>query len=293
MPDYQTLRRLTAAMATVLTTASILIGVDTAPATATPEDFCAGQQAAWEATRQRITAHNAKPHVFNQNQAAQAAAYNAEATKLERAQTSARQALLDCVEAIAALEDAAGGESEIRLPTPDKRKAIDAATKSIPSTWQPSPAPAPQLGWRVPRNSPVRSLYDVLRKENPGELGNVRLQGRPRPEVDDPDPAYPGLKIGTRADGASAATPDHIIPVAEIINMKGFTKLNPDSMYAVTRAPLNYQWLSFKSNWAKSSRSVAAVNGVDPAWQADQVQLEQTTRKQLEALIQKLLKSQG
>ncbi|GIF09883.1 hypothetical protein [Actinoplanes siamensis] len=184
-------------------------------------------------------------------------------------------------------------ESPLNPPSADKRQEIAEAVKKIPASWQPSPQPAPQIGWRVPRTSPTRPLYDALRSGNPGELGNVRLQGQTRPRIGDPDPAYPGRTIGSRAGGGSAVTPDHIIPIAEIINMKGFTKLNPDSMYAVTRAPLNYQWLSFSSNLSKSSRSVAAMTKVDPAWQAEQVALEKSIRPQLQELIQKLLKSQG
>ncbi|MFF0154007.1 hypothetical protein [Micromonospora sp. NPDC005203] len=55
----------------------------------------------------------------------------------------------------------------------------------------------------------------------------------------------------------------------------------------------NLQWLSFSSNLSKSSRSSAAMAGVDPAWQASQVALENSRRTKLLDTIQKLLKSQG
>jgi hypothetical protein len=111
-----------------------------------------------------------------------------------------------------------------------------------------------------------------------------------------PDPAYPtstGRTFGTNAAGGSAASPDHIIPLAEIVNMPGFTRLKAEYMYVVTRAPVNYQWLSRGANSAKQSRSVAGMSGVDPVWQAEQIALEQEVRAKLQDIINKLLTIQG
>jgi hypothetical protein len=74
--------------------------------------------------------------------------------------------------------------------------------------------------------------------------------------------------IGRNASGGSAVSPDHIVPLAEIVNMPGFTRLSPQNMDVVTRAPVNFPWLSWPANLSKQSRSVAAMTGVDPVWQA-------------------------
>jgi len=267
------------------------------PAAAAPEALCAAQLAAAESIQARISAHNAKPHIFElPKQAAAYAAYNAEATQLnaERARVAAQ--LQACAEAMDALEDAGVSSLQMR-PVPEQRRlAIDQARQQIPAGWTPPAPPAPGQYWRVPRDSPARALYDALRADNPGIVGNVSLKGQPRPAVGSPDPAYPassGVKIGTNKAGEAKVSADHIIPVAELIYMPGFLKLTPANMYVVSRAPINYQWLSARSNQSKSSRSVAWMSGVDPQWQANQVRLENEVRAQLQDIINKLLKSQG
>ena len=75
--------------------------------------------------------------------------------------------------------------------------------------------------------------------------------------------------------------------------MRGFTKLKPEYMYVVTRAPINYQWLSRGANSSKQSRSVAGMSRVDPAWQAEQIALEQQVRSQLQDIVNKFLTIQG
>lgn len=283
-----------AAIVVALLCASVV--ASSSSAVAAPEDLCADQIAALEAINAQIDAHNAQPHQFTiPDQAAQAEAYDAEAARLNAAGDAAQanvQACADAMEALAA-QDVATAD----LPTvPDDVKAdIDAAKKQIPDDWKPSARPPAGQNWRIPTNSPVRPLYNVLRDNNPGPMGNAVLRG-PRPTVDQRDPAYPasdGRVFGTNASGLSAASPDHIIPLAEIINMANFTKLSAQNMYAVTRAPLNYQWLSYTANLSKQARSAADMSGVDPAWQESQVQLENEVRQQLQDIINKLLKSQG
>lgn len=74
--------------------------------------------------------------------------------------------------------------------------------------------------------------------------------------------------------------------------MRGFMKLTPKNMYVVSRAPLNFQWLSKSANESKQSRSAAHVSGADPKWIRDQIALENETRKKLQDIIDQLLKSQ-
>jgi hypothetical protein len=287
--------RLVRAVAAVVLCAWLL--VPAAPAVAAPEDLCSAQVAAAKALQARIAAHNAKPHVFQlPRQAAALAAYNAEATQLEAERATANANLQACLEAMVALAAAGVSSTDLRAVPPDTRTALDQAKKQIPAGWQPPTPPAAGQRWQVPKGTLARPLYDILRKGNPGDLGDVRLRGQSRPKVGDPDPAYPrssGTTIGGNADGDPKVSPDHIVPLAQIINMPGFVKLSPQNMYAVTRAPLNLQWLSFKANLSKSSRSVASMSGVDPQWQADQVRLEQQVAQQLQEIINKLLKSQG
>jgi hypothetical protein len=284
----------------VLTSAALALSLLTipAPAAASPEQLCAAQIAAVEAVQARIRVHNAKPHVFQvPRQAAAAAAYAAEATALEAQQTAAIAQARACVDAMTALEDAGASSAGLAPPSATVRATIDEAIRRIPPGWKPPPPPAPGTHWRVPKTSPVRPLFDALREGNPGNVGNVRIRGVPRPSIGASDPAYPDgsgrVFAGPNARGLSMATPDHIIPLAEIINMPGFIRLNAVNMYAVSRAPLNYQWLSWTSNTSKSSRSVAGMARVDPSWQAAQVRLENEVRQQLQDIINKLLKSQG
>jgi hypothetical protein len=289
------LRRSQARVGSVL---ALFLLVPASPAAASPERLCAAQIAAVEAVQARIRVHNAKPHVFQvPRQAAAAAAYGAEAAALDAEQAAAIAQAQACIEAMTALEDAGGSSVGLEPPSATDRARIDEAIQRIPPDWKPLPSPAPGQNWRVPRNSPVRPLFDALRRGNPGDVGNVRIRGVPRPSIGATDPAYPAgagrVFAGPNARGQSKASPDHIIPLAEIINMPGFIRLNAVNMYAVSRAPLNYQWLSWTSNTSKQSHSVAGMSGVDPSWQAVQVRLENEVRRQLQDLINKLLKSQG
>ena len=274
----------------------VWLAAPAAPADAAPEDLCSAQVAAAQALEARIEAHNAQPHVFEvPRQAAEAAAYDAEAAELNAEKATTAANLQTCLDAMDALAGAGVGAPQLKPVPEDVRSALDQAKKGIPDDWKPPAAPAPGRNWRT-KGTPVRPLYDILRRGNPGDVGNATLQGRPRPLAGTPDPAYPsgsGRAIGTNADGESAVSPDHIVPLAEIINMPGFTKLSPQNMYVVTRAPVNLQWLSFKANLSKSSRSVAGMSGVDPQWQAEQVELENQIREQLQDIINKLLRSQG
>jgi hypothetical protein len=267
-----------------------------APSVAAPEDLCSGPLAAAEAVQAEIEAHNAQPHVFRiPGQEAALAAYNAEATRLEAEKATAIANLQSCVEAMEALAGAGLNTPDLRTPPQDVVSDINNAKQQIPKNWSPPTGPGPGGYWRA-KGTPVEPLWRVLRKGNPGDLGNVTLQGKPRPSVGAPDPAYgpgSGKLVQRNAAGNSYVSPDHIVPLAEIVNLPGFTKLNAQNMYVVTRAPANLQWLSVPVNISKNSRSVALMSGVDAQWQADQVVLENQVRRQLIDIINKLLKSQG
>jgi hypothetical protein len=273
----------------------VLIGFG-APAAATPASLCSVQTAALLSLQQRIAAHNAKPHVFQvPRQAAALAAYNAEAARLEAEKATVTANLRTCIEAMQALADSARTTLELQpVPTDTRAKIIDAKGK-IPANWSPRPPPPLGKNWTV-KGSAVEPLFEALRSGNPGRVGNVTLRGEPRPTIGARDPAYPASSkrvFGTNADGDSKASPDHIIPLAQIVNMPGFTRLSPENMYVVTRAPVNFQWLSDSANKSKQSRSVAGMSGADPTWRADQFALAEQVRKQLQDIIDKLLKIQG
>jgi hypothetical protein len=275
----------------------IAFGLPAAAAPSPPASLCAAQTAALLSLRQRIAAHNAKPHVFEvPRQSAALAAYNAEAARLEAEKATVTANLKTCIDAMETLADSANTSLEVKPLRSDLRAKIVQAKSSIPAGWRPPPPPAPGKRWFVPKGTPLRPLYDVLRDGNPGKVGNVTLRGAQRPAIGDRDPAYPassGRRIGTNADGDSKVSPDHIVPLTQIVNMPGFTRLSPEGMYVVTRAPVNFQWMSVPANTSKNSRSVAGMSGVDPKWQADQVILAEQVRRQLQDIIDKLLRIQG
>jgi hypothetical protein len=266
-----------------------------------PPPECQAQHAELLAVGQQIDAHNARPHVFRlPAQAAQLAAYDAEAGQLDSARQTAVTNLEICLQnavrarALAALAGGGFNGPPVQSTAPgNTRQQLDEARRNVPSNWTPPPPPPSGRSWRVDSNSPVRPVYDVLRRRNPGDIGDVTLRDVPRPRADDSDPAYPGSTIGRRTSGSVNVSPDHIVPLAELVQMPGFTLLTPDNMYAVANAPLNLQWLSGRANLAKSSGSAADILGVDPQWQRDQIALEQEVRAQLLNLITFLVYSQG
>lgn len=263
------------------------------PAHAGPEEYCLPQVERLREVKSKAAVHNAKPHVFQlPRQQAALDAYNKEAADLRAAGDKAIAAAKACLDAMQAL--AAEDDSGMLLnPPPATRKqAIADAVKALPAGWVPGPKPAPGKPWRAPKDPAGRKFYDTLRDANPGDPGDVKLRGQPRPKPGDPDPAYPGQTIQATGPGKPMVSGDHIIPLTEIMQMPGFMRLTPQNMYAVSRAPINLQWLSWSANLSKSSRSAAAMKRVDPGWQAQQVKLENELRPRLAELIQKLLASQ-
>lgn len=274
-----------------------------APAAQAADDPCAAQLAVLDQIQGQIDVHNAKPHVFViPEQEAELAAYDAEADQLNAAKAEARSNLQTCADTLGALADQDRSSAPLKPPSDYQRDKIDNLKKQIPSNFQPYTAPDGEGYWRVPPKA--RPLYKALRQDNPGRnLGSPDLQGEPMPKVGDPDPFFgapdpvygPYGTIGARSSlnpTEPAVTADHIVPLAEMINIPGFMDLTADNMYMITRAPLNFQWMSQEANFAKSSRDVELMEDADPAWVDQQVALHDRVRGQLEEIIQKLLASQ-
>ncbi|WP_280687372.1 hypothetical protein [Kitasatospora sp. GAS204B] len=290
-------RLLTALPVSLLLLASPLVSAAPAGA-ATPQDICAPQYAAAQDVRAQIAAHNAQPHEFivPREQAA-ADAYDAEAAALRTKQDQATAAYTACFNAMMALADAAGtGDLNFKEPTPAKRAEIQNGKQRVGSGWTPPPPPRAGANWQVPKNSPMRPLFDALRKDNPGSVPYDYFKGGTKLTAGAPDPAYPassGRLIEAGPNGRLKISADHIVPLSELVQMRGFTKLSADNMFIISRAPLNFQWLSAASNLSKQSRSAAFVTGADPRWIASQQALENDVRSKLQAAIDQLLQSQG
>ena len=106
-------------------------------------------------------------------------------------------------------------------------------------------------------------------------------------------PVSSGPTIGTNPDGLSAVTAARIISLAEICCMPRFAELSPEGIHHLATTPMNLQWLSYRASRAKFSRGGAAgMSGVDPYWQASQIQLENEVRNEMQNAINSLLRSQ-
>lgn len=255
-----------------------------------PEDeICAEQLAAKQSSDAEIDAHNARP--VDTSNAAAVAAYNAEADQLQIVQDAAVARVEACFQAVAATMESTTALEPEAIPA-DVKTNIEQIKTTIPPGFTPGPAPPAGRNWQVPSTSPLKPLYDQLRAGNPGVDGTAVLRGQTRPAVGAVDPAYPGA-VFTPTKRGVWANADHIVPLAEIVNMPKFTQLSAQNMYTATRAPINLQWLSVRANSSKQSRSVAGMAGVDPTWQASQLALQNQVRQEIKDLIDLLLKSQA
>jgi hypothetical protein len=266
-------------------------------ASADPSDeVCPGLSAAWDSWSKRADAHNAAPHTFSPSQQAQFDAYNAEKRQLEAERDALNGRQTACDSATKALVPQTPGGPPVKTQAPPtKRAALVKAINDIPSGWQP-PVRIPGQRATVPNESPVRPIYDTLRSGNPKsarELGDVLLQGQPRPKPGDADPAYDGGTIQGKA-GQPKVSADHIIPLSELVQMPGFTHLTPDQMYLLANTPMNLQWLSWRANQSKGSGAAAdLLPKVTEAWAQSQQQLEDSTRTALIDIINKLNAANG
>ena len=290
------------ALATFLVSVIVFVCGPLVPVADASPGLCDAEIAALQSVDQRIDAHNARPHSFLlPDQAAASNAYDAEARQLNSEDAEALAAAKRC-QAVAEKVSPPGGPT-VRLPDPASSgmRNLEDAIGRIPSGWSaPMPVPrAPNSGVVVPRDSPIRSVYDAVRKMSPpkpSEIGDVPLQGASRPRVGDPDPAFPpgsGRTIGTNKDGGPRVSPDHIVPLAELVQLPGFSQLTATNMMAVANSPANLQWLSNAANTTKFSRSGVAIKPFDPAFTIAQHALEDNARAGLTRLIRDLLSLQG
>jgi hypothetical protein len=256
-------------------------------------DACAAQQSALNADNQAIAEHNGRLPPGGSAPSDVADPYNQEAAQLNAKGDADVAKLRACRAANSRLQDK--GPVTKRLPD-SVRNALDDARRNAPPGWR---APDPLLknprnqNVIVPTDSPARPVYDAVRRETPQrDFPSVALQGQSRPNVGDPSVATPGQTIAPKRDGGPGVSADHIVPLAEIVQLPRFMELNPDNMWGVVNAPLNLQWLDSRVNMAKGSKSVSALLGVDEAWRAGQLQLQNTKRQELIDIIAQLADSQ-
>ncbi|GAB08856.1 hypothetical protein GOARA_021_00930 [Gordonia araii NBRC 100433] len=282
-------------MATALVGAVIATAVSTVTSAAADADAppCAAQMQRAADVKRQIDAHNAQPHVFVlPSQQAQYNAYNVRAQQLNSARDAARAAFLACANAMTEL----GAGRDISRPNQEQLDRLRNAAGQIPPGYRVPPPPPLPAGRIVSAPRELDALYRELRRNNPPKNYSGSLQNTSRPRVGDPDPAFPpgsGVKIGRKTNGDPMVSPDHIVPLARLVYLPGFTRLSPESMYYVSRAPANLQWLSRRANSAKNSDSSARVQGADPAWVKSQRQLEDQVQQKLTDLISRLLRSEG
>ncbi len=261
------------------------------------------QERALDTVHAAIAAHNAKPHQFIvPDQAAAGAAYDAEAAQLESVQKQATARYASCLAAQRRLVPPGSDTSLFRTTaTEGTRAKIESARSQIPPGYRATPPP-PGQPWEIPEDSPLHPLYQAIRQGNPNRAlsssPTVRLQGQLRPKIGDPDPSLPGrlilrARLPEQGAGRPSVSPDHIVPLTELVNLPGFTELSADNMVTVANSPVNFQWLPRMVNEAKRSGSVGRLLKLDPKWRADQVALEDRVRAELKAAIEQLLQSQG
>ncbi|GAB3276329.1 hypothetical protein GCM10027589_01880 [Actinocorallia lasiicapitis] len=139
---------------------------------------------------------------------------------------------------------------------------------------------------KLPNGSAAKDMYHALDRNRPTMPLTNRLQGQLPPTVGRPDPAY--------ADGrlVTGVAFDHIIPLRRLVTMRGFLKLTPENMWLVANSPANSQWLSKTANSSKLSGSSAFIAGADPQWLQAQAQLRLKSEREVQQLINALLKTQ-
>ncbi|GAB04013.1 hypothetical protein GII30_15800 [Gordonia amarae] len=243
--------------------------------------------------QRQIKSHNAQPRTFTlPTQQAQFDAYNARAARLNSEMKTARDNYNNCRDAIKSLKD--GQE----LPDPEATmiaKIKDAAAK-IPAGYTPPALSKPTRSTTVVAvATELQPLYDALGDSPITDTDAMRLQSAAKPSEGERDPAYPsksGRTIVKGTDGKAAVTVDRVVPLSRLLSIEGFTKLSPESMYYVSRAPLNLQWLSRNAALSKTSGSVAAVTGTDETWFDKQIDLQNTVEQRLKTLIAQLIASE-
>lgn len=273
--------------------------------TAGADGRCDKERGVYDQLEAQRVAHNAKPHVFSLPQ--QQAAFNAYGAEAERGramQAAAAEALAACLETVR-LETVrleadqleadrliAGepGSPPVKPATRGQIQSVNDAAKGVDPNRLHSGSQADRGGYRVPPD--LRPLWWALRRSNPGELGNFKLLGTPRPKGGVPEISRPGRVIGVKKNGDSMVSGDHIVPLAEVIERPDFILLSAENMISVANARCNLQWMASLLNSIKGSKSMAFVGGLDDAFWAAQYQLEANKLSEIDRLIQLLLRIQ-
>ncbi|GAA1593990.1 hypothetical protein GCM10009678_90210 [Actinomadura kijaniata] len=276
-----------------------------APSPAAADDLdalCAEPIAELRRVQAMIRIHNAKPRVSSDR--GYVSAYNAEARSLNAQQAQAISRARQCVSAFSRVRRNHPASTFAR-PTPGQVAPLTTAVRNLTEAerravtrWNPKIYDFLDYGpgkkgmtTRVDRTPPrlpppVRAVYKALDSTRPDIPRTTRLQGKPPPTVGAPDPAYTN---GRRVTGVAF---DHIIPLRRLVTMRNFLKLTPQNMWLVANSPANSQWLSKKANSSKLSGSSAFVSGADPAWLREQAQLRERAERELQELIDALLRTQ-
>lgn len=257
-------------------------------------EACGSQTAAVQADVDAIHEHNARRPPGGVGPPEVVVPYNQEANQLDARKAADLAKLRSCIAGITRLNASGPAPRDLRDSV---RSQLEQARARVPAGWQaPSTAPRHQFNNKdvvVPRDSPARPVYDALRGESPDrKFPDVPLQDTPKPTVGSPVEAMPGQVVVARGDGTPAVAVDHIVPLAEIVQLPRFLDLTPDNMWQVANAPLNMQWLDARVNRAKGSKSVGDMLGLDDAWLKGQAQLQDTKRQELIEIIAQLADSQ-
>ncbi|MGA5543212.1 hypothetical protein ACPCIR_15275 [Mycobacterium sp. NPDC051198] len=255
---------------------------------------CPDPAAQLDAWLQRANDHNSRTGSVNAYDHAAVEVFNAEKAQLEADRSALMPRIDACDAAVEVLTPKDPSGLQLATASAAQRLAVDNARKGIPAGYQPQSV---RKGDRetVPKGAPERPLYEALRGDNPRSVPkDVRLAGAAAPPAGAPDPVYPGQKIGETPAGDAKVTPDHIVPLAELIKLPGFLKLTSDQMYLLSQAPLNYRWMSWTANAAENSGSAARIlPEPDRNWAGKQMQLQNETRNQLRDIINNLVTANG
>lgn len=253
-------RSVVALLVAILVFAIGLMAAPAAQADMTKLDICPDLFAAEASHDQRSAHHNSyKPNPYDH---AAVDAYNAEANALNAERAVLQERDRGCVDAVRRINDANPGGPSFRSPSADRIRDVDTQRQIVVrSGWSPTPLRGVNEMERARHLVPkeLTGLYREIRKDNPPSaktIGDVPLNGLPRPRGKDTNPAYPYEEYGFHKDGKTPkVSADHIVPLAALIQMPGFKDLNARNMLIVASTPANFQWLGSGPNSGKSSGS--------------------------------------